>query len=607
MARTIEVASNAAASAWTDITNKVAWAGMMLGGVAHQGEIGTGAGFNLDDDAGAVTLPAKRVFRVIEDATSPDTVLQRGRISDKTVSRKAIFTGDARAFDTSVDDANAELRGIVVDGWSRPAETDYARIQALASAFLSGSPRASTDLDCTTYVPNTHTVTMPKKTYEQTDPAGVIDDCRTTAGKQAFVTEDGELFYDLDTSTAFAADLSITDDGADEVASFFPEEPSASQQGNEFFSGAKIAYQGGSVSDTRTGAESAHDYWHTALFDGDADATTAAQRLATMLDNQSVEELRYTCALTLANDQVDLIKKGQTVSFRAAAAAVLTPVTLRVASLYWEPVGPTTYRVHLELGTPQKLAGRVRHNRPIVPNDDEWVCIPPDLSVPWLLTTGAEGGFCVIPAGELLCRTDTTPGSSGLTCTLYVGATYQVRYTVFHPPGSNDLSAFLNDGVLSVVGAADTGADCEDRHDAAVLSVVEFTWPSSGPHPVYSDTVYAVLSGDFYLPCPVEFAELGARIDYVSGPDPRFESLGACTNGAPRVGQRVRQASFLGDGTTTAFMTDFPFTDGTLRIMVNGLDWTPEIATTDLTTGDFTMNYPFPLGADVDIRYRRGS
>lgn len=614
MTRTVEIASNAAASSWTDITSVLPWRDMRIGGMAHNLEVGTGSGFNLDDDAGTRTLPVKRVMRVIEDATSPDTTLFRGRVSDKGLARGTRWFGDAKAFDTSLDDNNSAVFGIPVDGWSRPSETDYARIQALGDAFLAGSPRTSTNLNYSTYVPNTHTVTLPAKTYDATDVGGVIRDCGTSAGKQSFVTVDDELFYDQDVSTAYAATLSITDSSPNLSTSFPPGEPRGSEQGNEFFSGATLRYGNHlAVSDVRSSAETAHDYWRTVFYDGDAKASTAAQRLATMLDNQSIEELTYTCTLRLLDTQVDKIKYGHTVSFRSAAAGVLSPVTLRVASLYWEPVSPGVYLAHLELGVPQKIAPKVRKGSP--PADQPpFVCTPTDFKVHF--AGGAEVMACVFSGhgNGQSCQSPDTSGGDGDMMYVYNGATYRIDYLVFHAADSNELSATLKrygGSALGTTGApvvgtgsapqvymGDHARHCQLDPTPDDIPAASSTWTAD-----FTGFVQAMLiegacaAGDSYA------SSISAHITYLSGPDPRFESLGPCTNGTPSSGQEVQDPAGTGDGTTTSYTTvgPLPYAPHSLHVEVGGVDWTAAVTETDPTTGTYALAYAPPLGATLRI------
>lgn len=390
-------------SSWTDITGMVAlWAGMQVGGNAHQGEIGTGSGFDLDDDAGDVTLPVKRVVRVRDTKPSPDAVLVRGRVADKTVARGAIPAGNARAYDVQLDDRNADLRGIPIRKWVRPEESDYRRVIALWRRYLKGSPRETTRLhikyrsgpaEGLGSVRNANRVTLPKQVYRDTDPFGVWRDIAEAAGKEFFVTTDGEMFHDLPTSTRYAASLSITDVVPNLTDEFPPVYGvSGGQDGSEFLSGAILTYgKHRRVSKVRSSVEAAHDFWREVIPQDATGQNDAKQRLKTILSRQAREDRTYTVALELTDDQVGLIKYGQTVSFRSAAAGVLSPVVLRVGRLLWEPTAPRRYRAHLELGFPKKLSPRVRRSRGTNPGNrtasqGEEV-IPVD-SAGWLLIDG---------------------------------------------------------------------------------------------------------------------------------------------------------------------------------------------------------------------------
>jgi hypothetical protein len=629
--RTIEIASNAAASSWTDITAVIPWPATMWGGQAHQCEVGTSSGFDLDDDAGGVVLPAKRVVRCIEDATSPDTVLFRGRVSDKGLARGTLPTDDAKQFDASLDDNNSSVYGIPVDAWVRPAETGRARVVALAAAFLNGSPRASTVIDYSTYVPNSHTVTMPAKTYDATDVAGVLKDCATTEGKQVFVTVDDELFYDIDTSTAYAATLSITDSSPDLSTEFPPIDSRGSEQGNEFFTGATLRYgTSSSVSDVRAGAESDHDYWRTVFYDSDAKASTAAQRLATMLDNQSIEELRYTCSLRLEETQVDLIKYGHTVSFRSAAAGVLTPVTLRVATLYWEPVGDGVYLAHLELGVPEKLAPRVRRGSPPDPAD-----LPPfeptyptgecESSGYDYTAGGTYGGLG--PPYPVIVGLDTRWHVTSTDFIQYVGfGGYENEYPeagidedlgnggacggVYTSGGQDNLLAGhhitftpVGPGTLTVVTAihagglyGSCGADASALGLEAIVSGTAIVVDSAVGVP--GDTMTVTIPDAGYCNYFVQLTATGGTWAFVSA------TWSPLPINQPTPGQQVNGPCFLGDGSTTAFTTAYPYLPGTLGLIVNGLDWLSHVTETDPTTGDGDIAYAPALGATVCPRYK---
>ncbi len=78
-----------------------------------------------------------------------------------------------------------------------------------------------------------------------------------------------------------------------------------------------------------------------------------------------------------------------------------------------------------------------------------------------------------------------------------------------------------------------------------------------------------------------------------------------CSNGAPRVNQRVRYTDVVGDGVSTDFATDWAYVPNSLHVWINGLDWTPEVNETG--SGTYTLDYPVPLGATSIIEYRRAA
>lgn len=434
----VELADKAA-SDWTDITDQVrVYEDMRVGGNAHLGEVGTGSGFDLDDDAGDVTLPVKRVLRIRETATSPDTILVRGRIAEKNLARGGLPIGDARAFDVQLDDGNVDLRGIPIRAWSRPAETDYQRVIALWRRFLKGKPRASTRLRID-YVRNANRVNLPKQTYRDTDPYGVLADVSEAAGKEFFVTADGELFWDLPVSTRYAASLSITDDDPNMTDEFPPIfGVSGDHDGSEFLSGAVMVYgKKKRLARVRSNVEDAHDFWRQVIPEDATGATDAAKRMKALLSRQAREDKTYSCAFDLTEEQVDMIKYGQTVSFRSAAAGVTSPAILRVGRLMWEPLTPGRYRAHLELGFPKKLVPRIRRrsgsgggSNAGNPTVAQGSAVHPPAAATWLSLDDFERTIPSGSPGSLVAARQDDDTYQGLT-----GTPSEVTHTVPMPAG----------------------------------------------------------------------------------------------------------------------------------------------------------------------------
>jgi hypothetical protein len=288
--RTIEIGADADLGSWTSIGSLVRRDSIRVGGRAFNGESAS-CGFDVDDDSAAKSWPPHRVVRVIEDATSPDTTLGWCRIETDSSGRLGRFDGDARRFDVNLSDRNADVRGIVVTSWSRPAETDVARMRALVADWFDGSYRASTDLT-DTYVRNANTVTLPAKKYDAVQAADIAQEIADAAGKIWFVTVDGEAFLDIETSTAYAAAISITDAGTDNQTTIFApgfDGDAADRDKTEVLSGGVAPYgsSGHKVSERRSTKEAAGDRWEEVLSVDASTSADATSQLGKLLDARS--------------------------------------------------------------------------------------------------------------------------------------------------------------------------------------------------------------------------------------------------------------------------------------------------------------------------------
>lgn len=481
-----ELADDPELSGWTELT-EIERTSMRVGGIANKTEVGIGSGFDWYDDAGNRALPGRRPIRVIETATSPDTVLFYGRVSTKGLGRQVQKADDAKQFGISLDDRNADLRGIVVDGWVRPAETDVARVNALLRAYLSGAgslssrARTSTDL-ADTYVAASPTVSLPAQTYTDTSPAGVLTDICAATGKECFVTVDGELFYDAPTSTAYASTYSITDDFPNTADELLPiwDGDAATEDPSELLSGARAKYGTGGavVSDSRSAIEDAFDKWEDTVFLQTTSAARAALELDTLLDNQGIEEKSRRCAVLVPVDQVDRIKWGQTISYRAAASGDLTPVTLRISYLLWEvPVSPEApYVAHLELSKPKKIAPRVKKgtNPGAVPGGQ--------IADPW------TGGCSVLNLG-------TYTGMLGISDFQGFPVWVNGRYAPWRTPVGG---ALVGQDTAIILANAGTATLMVDEYDATHVTqpFVSVILPLDGVDEMYYETMVSTPTVD---------------------------------------------------------------------------------------------------------------
>jgi hypothetical protein len=196
---------------------------------------------------------------------------------------------------------------------------------------------------------------------------------------------------------------------------------------------------------------------------------------------------------------------------------------------------------------------------------------------------------------------------------LYVGATYHVEYLCYHPPTSSRLFAYLMDAV-SAIGSAGTvpgesgtppacfmGGAYDDGNAVPYGDCLWLVDENGALGTPGLRTVKSLMNDVFYTGSDSYAASLATHITWVSGPDPRFETL-TCED--PRPGQPIAPEEFVGDGSTDTFSLTWPYMPGSIEVLVDGVDWSDEVTETDPTTGSFSLTYAPPAGAVLIVRYR---
>ena len=301
-------------------------------------------------------------------------MLEQGRIANFATGRGdngSKVAAQIRWF-FDLEDANRELIGFDVMDEERPEETDVERVAYFADAYLTGGVRASTDLDVTTYVINSDTVTMPAATYTETDVIDIINECAEAADKLFWVSPDHELHYYVDEYAGYVADIEISDgvDGTwpDGVTYFEPhwlQGPALNWNGQDYASRIRYSYGGGRTSlppmpparrRTATG-------WRT------SSTRRPRTRRGHLLGQQrgsggAIGDRSYALSLRIPADRTDAIRRGQSIWMNVKAAAdsgSLGRVRRRIASLQWEPVTGDLYWAHLQLHQPIRTGPRLSH------------------------------------------------------------------------------------------------------------------------------------------------------------------------------------------------------------------------------------------------------
>jgi hypothetical protein len=336
-------------------------------------------------------------------------------------------------------------------------------LRALVADWFDGSYRASTNLT-DTYVRNANTVTLPAKKYDAVQANDIAQEIADAAGKIWFITVDGEVFLDIETSTAYAAAISITDAGTDNQTTIFApgfDTDAADRDKTEVLSGGVAPY--GSVRAQGQRATAARS--RRPATDGrrccpstastSADATS---QLGKLLDVAiSSRTSRSAASSTSAPTRSTSSSTARRFSFSGAAAADTSPTTLRIAELTWEEIGKDLYRAHLELARPTKLGSRNKKGKGTPPPvfDDT-----PD-------TTTRTGVYLTIDGAphSAVHVTADSPADGTKTFHFVVSLTDAFGGT---PVQQND-PPYTESGSFTVDSAAGDGSGLQIRSGAAIL------------------------------------------------------------------------------------------------------------------------------------------
>jgi hypothetical protein len=368
-----------------DLTDYVDWPDSRFIGQAYNGESSVSSVVFRDENAqfgpwvdSPVTIAVRNEVEVLHGSN----FLYRGRWIGRTWERGVQKAYQAREVTAEAEDVNVELRGLIVDGWVRPSETYRARVLALREDYLDGSVRAGTNL-ATTYVSSSNTHVLPAKTYERTDPLGVLQDVAFQTHKQFFVTIDKELFYDGWDSSAYACSFRITDDEAELRTSptttlgIIPDSgPLFAINGQRFIDGIRLYYGAGStdyVDVTHPGLSSAKAHWRETVYAPESikTATEAANLAETILQERSQDGRTFMLSVChasggpLTDAQVGSIKPGMLISIKARVLPFFFTngqpnyayYSTRIVSLQWHMPLPGQYFATLKLEHPERTYG----------------------------------------------------------------------------------------------------------------------------------------------------------------------------------------------------------------------------------------------------------
>ena len=386
MTRTLILYQGADMSPSWDYSDWVEWPDCKFGiraynGEASQGQLRirdvlgeTGNSINLPGGLTYRGISAHNVMTLTEDASGVAKHIWRGWVIPKDYSRGAQRAYRYREIDVSVEDYNTELRGIIVGRdavWSRPAETDVARVEALRAAYLNGSPRAATVIG-NAYIASGNTVTLPAKDYEDATVDEVLRDCATPADKRYWVIleDDGslELFYDLHDSAAYASTLAIRQTGnpseVDGWTTFMPiwdAGPASREDGQQLLSGVKFKYgPDASVYVNHPATVDEYNHFEEVVHDNVTKTAAEATAKATaILNTRRFEQRTYSLSIDVPASRIHLLRPGMNITIQAKAIpdADDDVMTRRIAQMELRLLNNETYHVTLKLDRPARYFG----------------------------------------------------------------------------------------------------------------------------------------------------------------------------------------------------------------------------------------------------------
>lgn len=458
----------------TDLTSIIDWENTTLSMRAANGE-STSSDMLIRDEEGV--LPnnwfGNQFIRShnVGVLTVGSNVIWRGRVAAISMERGRQPADRAKEITVTWEDYNADLHGIVVHNWVRSAETDVQRVQALVTAFLSGSPRETTDLDGSTYVSGSNTVTLDAETYYEPDPYSILTHIADEMDKELFVTVDGQLFYDGHDSAAYTSPLRISDIYSDQDSvTYAPAQPEATRFYREQLT--KVRYYWGSDQATQTGTVENDmagwwDYWEEPYFDDVArNAIQAERRADKLLKFRAKDDITYNATIGPMNgNEVWRIKAGQTILVRGRATAGSRKSdgtyisdewrTRRIREVRWSFPSPDMFLAEVELERARK-AGPPRGSRTAMQAADA-------------ANHGEGGGDCCLcepyyPWVDVLAGTTSVDGSkaaitlaSSTGMRLDLGEVWSLPIEVLvkarYPTGSGQITVTMSDEVNFPIAA----------------------------------------------------------------------------------------------------------------------------------------------------------
>jgi hypothetical protein len=389
----------------------------------------------------------------------------------------------------------------------------------------------------------------------------------------------------------------------------------------QVYSGVYLTYSGGHVYVQDEDTVDEFDRRDIAIDDPDIKTAAAATARATRyLDEFSHEDATLKVTVQLPSDKVNLIKAGHRIQVKFSHIPEYTSFTwVRIVTL---SVGQAhddedLYDLAIEAKDP-KFVGGTRGGPPSAGDVNNQ--LPPPAPSPG--EAASESGIYLSVAPHL---TANSPSDGTKLARFVVSATDSFAGT----PIVMNAAPYTETGSFNVDSTAGDGSGLDIRGTIpATFFMSNLTIDTNTLYYVwihYSDTLGGTAYSDGGTTMAVTVGHTlptGTSLVVVSGAVATAGNGGTfrlCsfylddggggptgTPNPPATGQPSGFETPTGtiNGSNTSFSTAFPFFEGTLKVWVNGVDWTENIASVDGAAGTFTLTNAPKTNSDILVFYQ---
>jgi hypothetical protein len=536
-------------------------------------------------------------------------------------------TGDRQSPKYTIVDQNAFLHGTRAWRWSRPAETDRARMLAWVAKYLPGF------ID-TTFVIDDANKDLQKQVYRTEDwVSDFLQEAGDLTAKTLFVVNH-ELHWHLETA-GDTAGLEISDAAFDYVGVFPPDNPQRHKDPQELGNNILVYNSKGQIyratDATSLARHDADNINHQRLIElPDASAARLQSVADQTLRGIKNERIGYECDIgPLTAAQVAQIPVGSLIRVTSSVMR-LSGSTQRIAALKLTYKHPGIWFAHLTLGFTKRIRRRAGAlpPTPLTPSSTvpfRKVCTP---------AIGEHGQYSLtMGPSQLLNPPDSDPGHFWSAQTLVVpgGTCVIVRQFVTRQiatsVGLQILSSILYGTGIKITGTPGTAAAWNELETPPVwysgdgqgvwegdpwdgISAPPAGWYGPYGTPGGPDVTLALYANTFGA-TPTENV-FSIRFDVTTDPAnyvPSEATPEDCS--LPLPGQPVLNETVVADGTTATFSTNYaPYAEGSIRVQYASAADQPfadiVVTETDPDAGTITLGFIPPKGAILRISYVAG-